>query len=299
MSIPPGPATAPSGQLTFVQVDWYLASGAEPPGSYPVAITPPPIPSNVPVFLGDFFNGPTSGSPLVPPSYVAGVVCFFSVTHSGSPPTGNTATNVYVVGEDPDGYPVQLFAGELPSGETSHYGTGPTYGLVQQFNPITFPVPPGITAIYFATVNLGGDATGWFASFYGTPESLPCSVVPLLGSEGYVNKVEPLTALQVAGSDGVALRTLLTDATGKLITSTTVSLPDPLPTEDASDGTVGSAVPTIAGLIGASDGTDLRAVSSKVGTRGGGGGWEGGRGGVGTEGDLMLWDSWWSNLLAA
>ena len=63
------------------------------------------------------------------------------------------------------------------------------YGLVQQFNPITFPVPPGITAIYFATVNLGGDATGWFASFYGTPESLPCSVVPLLGSEGYVNKV--------------------------------------------------------------------------------------------------------------
>ena len=265
MSIPPGgAATAPSGQLTFVQVDWYLASGAEPPGSYPVAITPPPIPSNVPVFLGDFFNGPTSGSPLVPPSYVAGVVCFFSVTHSGSPPTGNTATNVYVVGEDPDGYPVQLFAGELPSGETSHYGTGPTYGLVQQFNPITFPVPPGITAIYFATVNLGGDATGWFASFYGTPESLPCSVVPLLGSEGYVNKVEPLTALQVAGSDGVALRTLLTDATGKLITSTTVSLPDPLPTEDASDGTVGSAVPTIAGLIGASDGTDLRAVSSNA-----------------------------------
>ena len=68
----------------------------------------------------------------------------------------------------------------------------------------------------------------------------------------------------MAGSDGIALRPLLTDATGKLITSTTVSLPDPLPTEDASDGTVGSAVPTIAGLIGASDGTDLRAVSSNA-----------------------------------
>lgn len=81
----------------------------------------------------------------------------------------------------------------------------------------------------------------------------------LAGSVGTPTNPVPGSAVQVAGSDGTDLRTLLTDATGALVVSGGGG--------SVPSGPPGSPPPADAVFIGGTDGTDLQALLTDAGGR--------------------------------
>ena len=86
------------------------------------------------------------------------------------------------------------------------------------------------------------------------PDPLPTQDV----SDGTPGAATPATAIQVAGTDGTDLRTLLTDNTGQL--KILVENASAIATTDKADGTPGSAVPATALQVAGTDGTDLQTL---------------------------------------